>query len=240
MAVNYNIVDLSIDGGLDRKPIASGKNYLILLEAPANANVRIRFDDNTADEIPLDTNYAIETKEVTRVYVSADDVTGGSIKIGQSASADDFKILTAPVIDSIGAIAEVTEVNSILDFDSILLDKLDKIANPYEQPTFLYAGTNSGSQTTLIEKILTCDKITVILNVSRKTDANNRFDGLIYAEIDGQFIASAGENGNGNGNPIQYFTLENINGKTLKIRGCRAGDANITASFTLQEYTLKT
>ncbi len=225
----------------DRKEIGIF-NHIKALSIPTGVSVLVSFKDTPKDNelyplsdiiADLDANGEM-VENARRCWFH---ITG--------TSSEDIEIIASNVTPD-GGFIDVKQLQT-LALESTTKDAIETLANtlgnmiePYGLPSFVYAETNSGSQTTLIEKTLSCDKIKVILNVSRDTDTNNRFDGLIFAHIDGKFIASAGENGNGNGNPIQYFELENIRGKVLKIRGCRAGDGNITASFTLQEYTLKT
>lgn len=114
--INYNIVPLDIKNGLKNHEIASGFNYLILLEAPSNANVTIKINDNTADEIPLKENGSIKVKNATRIYISCDSVYDGRLLIGQAQSTD--LLITPPA--NIGKISEISdfgvEAKTLLQF----------------------------------------------------------------------------------------------------------------------------
>jgi hypothetical protein len=121
--MNYNIVTLNLDDGQNNTPISSGMNYLLLLDAPAGANVRVRLNDNTADEIPLRENYAIKTSNINQIYISADIIPGGVIKIAQSNNSKDFEIITAP------AIIDIDSINKLIDFDTYASSKLQLIPN---------------------------------------------------------------------------------------------------------------
>lgn len=114
--INYNVVPLDITNGLNNREIASSFNYLMLLEAPSNANVRIRLNDNTADEIPLKANSSIQVSEVTKIFISADSVIDGRILIGQ-ANTNQLKINPTPNIARIEEIAEFgIEAKTVLQF----------------------------------------------------------------------------------------------------------------------------
>ena len=227
---NYNIIPLSIDNGLNAVQVGTAGGYIRLLEAPAAANVFIHLNESNADPIPLKVYHAIEATDIERIFVTCNAVPGETIKIVQANKAEDFKMIT-PASD--------VKLQSLGSYESVALEQLDKIINPYNHPSFIYGETSSSSQVTLIDKTLECDKIKVILNFGRDTHSNNRFDGLIYTHIDGNFIASCGMNENANGQPFGVFELENIRGRQLKIVGSVSGDTDCTASFTLQEYTLK-
>lgn len=97
--IPYNIADISITNGLKNHPLVSGMDYLILLEAPAGADIRVKLNDNTAKEIPLKENYAIKSKNVNNIYIMANEIDGGMIKIGQSNTVEDFEILTSPSLE---------------------------------------------------------------------------------------------------------------------------------------------
>lgn len=105
--IDYNIVNLSIENGLKNYEIASNKNYIHLLEVPPLANVRVKLNNNMGDDIPLKENYAIKSGLIEKIYISADSVPGGTIKIGQSNSADGFEIITAPTINSIESLGSI-------------------------------------------------------------------------------------------------------------------------------------
>jgi len=99
MSINYNIVQLSLDNGLTNKAISSGRDYLILLESPANANVKIKLGESTADAIPLKENYSLNTSNVKDIFVSCDSIAGGRILIGQANTKEDLQIFPVPSLE---------------------------------------------------------------------------------------------------------------------------------------------
>lgn len=238
MAVNYNIIDKSINTALDNFEISGGKTYIILLEAPTGANVRIRLDDNTADEIPLDTNYGLKFSKATRIYVSADAVSGQAIKIGVSdTTTGEFEVLPSPTVDQIDTIGEVTTLAGI---STALNTALDKIINPYLTPTITQGSTTSTSLTTLLNKTLTCNKIRFILS-----STNNSTPNYIELLIDGVKVDFCGWHSRGSGASGYFHTptqnqkiIENVNGKTILIRGNSDGSL-LPITFLLEEFTLK-
>ncbi len=263
--VNYNIVDLSIENGLNNHLISSGQNYLILLEAPATAKVRVRLNDNTADEIPFKLNYAIKTADVSRIYVSADSVPYGKLKFGQSSTAKDFEVMTAPIlgsIENVGIIEEVTqlreiiepvnigtiegsiivdEVKKVSDFDSLLLDKLDKIINPYEMPSYIQDSNNdTGDSITLLDITLDCDMIKIDLgDKPYSTEHNYTGYSAINAYLDGILVASINHYTNSFMLENPKATLDNVRGKNLVINK-GSDSSHITNYYTLRKYNLKT
>jgi hypothetical protein len=236
MAVNYNIIDKSINTALDNFEISGGKTYIILLEAPTGANVRIRLDDNTADEIPLDTNYGLKFSKATRIYVSSDAVSGQAIKIGVSdTTTGEFEVLPSPTVDQIDTIGEVTELAGI---STALNTALDKIINPYQVPTITTGDTNSTSDITLISKTLTCDKIICFLAIDELTSHYDTVSTGITLYIDGHAVCNTGKTIDATGYSSSNITLEGVRGKALLIKA-RTGGASRYAGYALNEYILK-
>lgn len=106
--INYNIVPLDATNGLKDLAISSSKNYIILLDAPAGAAVTIKLNSQNADEIPLSENFAIEAQGVQNIYVSCNAVAG-QILIGTAATAEEFKIITAPQVKEIDTINYIAD-----------------------------------------------------------------------------------------------------------------------------------
>ena len=226
--INYNILNLSIDQGLKNLPIASGKNYLILLSAPPGANVRVKLNNNSGDDIPLKENYAIKSTDIQNIYISADSVANGVLVFGQASNADNFEIITAPIINSIESIGE------IVDFNEVLLNKLDKIVNPYEFYQEFSGSTTSTSNTIVFNNVLDCDKIvinfttlqlstTAICKVVATLDSSYIGGSFTYAESTFGYISK------------ECGTLEfdNVRGKVLNIVSSFHG------AFILRKYNLK-
>lgn len=95
----YNICTLDISNGLDNEALASSNNFIQLIEAPPNAKVTLRLNDNTADEILLREGFSIEAQDINRIYCSCNAVNGGKIKIALSKSSDSFKINPIPSLE---------------------------------------------------------------------------------------------------------------------------------------------
>ncbi len=237
MSVNYNIVTLDISDGLDNVAISSGRNYLILLEASNSANVRIKLNDNMSDDIPLQENFAIAMSGNTEIYVSADAVPGEFIKIGQSATADDFHIITSPSLDTV-----------IKDFSPELLKKLDKIANPYSLSGTIQGDTSlEGNVVSLYNMTLDCDKIVLTLVRDNKRFRNIGLissEHSIYAYLNDKPIAGLECIKTWNMDMNNSITVESVRGMSLHIMGLIQPPAeNLNTGdrigYILQKYTLK-
>ncbi len=237
MSVNYNVATLDISNGLDNVAISAGRNYLILLEASISANVRVKLNDNMSDDIPLQENFAIAMRNNTEIYVSADPVPGEFIKIGQSATADDFHIITSPSLDTV-----------IKDFSPELLKKLDKIANPYELSGTIQGDTSiSGSIVSLFNMLLDCDKIVLTLVRDNKkfvNIGNIATEHSIYAYLNDKPIAGLECIKDWNLDMNNTITVESVRGMTLHILGRIVSSApnrvdTDRIGYILQKYTLK-
>ncbi len=237
MSVNYNIVTLNISNGLDNVAISAGRNYLILLEASNSANVRIKLNDNMSDDIPLQENFAIAMGSNTEIYVSADAVPGEFIKIGQSATADDFHIITSPSLDTV-----------IKDFSPELLKKLDKIANPYILSGTIQGDTSLvGNVVSLYNMTLDCDKIVLTLIRDNKKFANIgniSKEHSIYAYLNDKPISGLECVKEWNINMNSSIEVESVRGMTLHIIGrieqtAENRQESDRIGYILQKYTLK-
>ena len=239
----YNISHVPIKEGARDYELAASKDYLILLSSPAGANVTVKLNDNTAAEIPLLENFALECKDVSRIYINCNAVdTDEMLLFGQSATSDDFKIFTAPVVKDIQSISElatvktvkkVNEIGSIKDieninklatienFSSALISKLDKIINPYEEKTLLNYSTKNGSASEKgVLTINNCDFDEIDFLISCEDSSA----GVSYCkiklnniEIYKQIVAYDKNLFKGNiGN--NSFTLKDLRGKKLEIK----------------------
>ena len=237
MSIAYNVFDLDISNGLHNFPVASGKNYFILLDAPFNANVRVKLDDNSADDIPLQKDFAIEMRGNTEIYVSADAVPGAKIKIGQSSSVQDFHIITSPSLHSV-----------IANFGADALKQLDKIVNPYRLSGTIQGDTSlSGSIVSLYSMVLDCDKIVLTLVRDNKKFVNIGVvsaEHAVYAYLNDKPIAGLECIQGWNMDMNNSIIVESTRGMTLHILGRiedtaanRGGNDRI--GYILQKFTLK-
>ncbi len=241
MPISYNVFDLDIGNGLHNFPISAGRNYFILLDAPFDANVRVKLNDNNADDIPIKKDFAIEMSGNTEIYISADPIPGAKIKIGQSSSAKDFHIVTSASLHSV-----------IANFGTDALTQLDKIINPYELTGTIQASSTYNTETSLLNLVLDCDKI--VLNLSRCSSntsirAVDNINGRhgIYALLNNKCIAGLEVNQTWNLNLKSDIIVESVRNATLQILGiCEANNSSLNApnnkdeiSYILQKYSLK-
>ncbi len=238
MPISYNVFDLDIGNGLHNFPISAGRNYLILLDAPFDANVRVKLNDNNADDIPIKKDFAIEMSGNTEIYISADPIPGAKIKIGQSSSTKDFHIVTSPSLHSV-----------IANFGTDALNQLDKIINPYRLSGTIQGDTSlHGSVVSLFNMTLDCDKIVLTLVRDNKKFQNIgtiATEHAIYAYLNDKPIAGLECIKEWNLDMNNSITVESVRGMALHILGriAMGSGENVGESdrigYILQKYTLK-
>lgn len=233
-SIDYNVFNLSLENGLNNHAISSGKDYIILLKSPVGANVQVRLNSNQGDLIPLKENYAIKAKDIKEIFISADIVPGGTITIGQSNSVEGFEIITAPTVN------EIEEIGKINSFDTALLDKLDKIINPFELVSQYTISTSSLSLINILTETITDDKIEIHFNGGSVASNYGHFWGRIYAILDNQIVLYFGGSDAYNGvtTPNNKVTIENKKGSVLMI-DCIVQGAVVFASATIKRYKKK-
>jgi hypothetical protein len=106
---NYNIFKLSIDNGLKSLQVGTAGDYILLLSAPALANVSIQLNENTADKIPLKAYHAINAKDTDTIFVSADAVAGETITLAQAPTSGDFQMITPASDVNIGTVTKILD-----------------------------------------------------------------------------------------------------------------------------------
>lgn len=235
----YNVASQDISNGLTDFEVSSGQDYFILLSAPTNANVRVKLNSNTAPAIPIYEFWQFKSADLNKLYISADAVAGASITYGQADG--NVEITTNP---QIGSIDSITEVQKVSDFDTVLIDKLDKVINPYQSSTVTYGESNSTSFVNILQKTITCDKIKINLTSPANKINGYGYWGGIIVTIDGILITSNGvdifsTSGTINvKNSIIEFNTENLKNKTLKIDTYSANSSYYT-SYLLEEFNYK-
>lgn len=215
-SIDYNVFNLSLENALNNHAISSGKDYIILLKSPVGANVQVRLNSNQGDLIPLKENYAIKAKDIKEIFISADIVPGGTITIGQSNSVEGFEIITAPTVN------EIEEIGKINSFDNALLDKLDKIINPYVYKNKINSTSSSQSITTLYDAIADFDMMKVILQGGVYSDANGLLRrGYIKLYLDDQLIATDGgrysTTAGATSSISNILKFDNLRGRRIKV-----------------------
>ncbi|MDR3178401.1 MAG: hypothetical protein LBT96_05405 [Campylobacteraceae bacterium] len=138
----YSVIKKDISNGLkdEETGLIGDGNYLILQYAPAEANVRIRLNNNFNPQIKLMQNSGIEAKNTKKIYISADAVQGGEIIFLHAKTSEQFRYIPPTfgkidvgTVDLIKQFSEDAELN--VKFSDSFLHNLCKIVNPYE-----YAG----------------------------------------------------------------------------------------------------
>lgn len=229
MSLFYNVGTQTLDNGLNDIEIASGLDYLIILDAPANANIKIRLNENTAPQIPMKDGWQIETLEVDKIYLSCDAVVGGVITYGQADG--NIKIQPNPTINAIEKIAEIES------FSPALLASITSALNPYDDPTSVIGGSTSTSVVTLLDITADFDKL-VFSGAITYSGSFGNYTGWtgIGLLIDNEpvFGVSGGIVKGNSGNS----TFENIRGKNIKV----IHNGNSTSSrggYILQKFNKK-
>ena len=231
---NYNLIPLSIDQGLNRVPIGTAGGYIRLLEAPAAANVQIHLNEQNADGIPLKTYHAIEATNIEKIFVSCNAVTGEKITVVQANTAKDFKMVT-PASD--------VKLSSLGSYESVALDQLDKVINPYLMPKITSDSfASSTTTTTVIQKSLNCDKIRISAAAFKRYGNGTPLDSsLAVFMIDNVPIGIIGGYVNSDSRHFSSnlnLELIGVRGKELKVDWEAANDDR-TLGILLEEYELK-
>ncbi|WP_345984321.1 hypothetical protein WCX49_06700 [Sulfurimonas sp. HSL-1656] len=236
----YIIIPKSITNGLKDVEIGTAGGYLVVLDAPALANITVKLNDQNNDPIPLEKFQGIEAKGVTKVFVSADAVAGGIIKLAQAKTAEDFRILTQ--------ISQV-DINSLGGYDQNALDQLtaafsaslpavlDKVVDKYDLPQNHRASTNAGTLTILFDFYADCDKMTVRM-FCYNTSPDTLYWGNVVAYYDSEIVANASVK-TFTDQPYIEFTIENCRGKHLVISGISGNGTFTKVGCMLSLYTLK-
>ena len=210
-SIDYNVFNLSLENGLNNHAISSGKDYIILLKSPVGANVQVRLNSNQGDLIPLKENYAIKAKDIKEIFISADIVPGGTITIGQSNSVEGFEIITAPTVN------EIEEIGKINSFDTALLDKLDKIINPFELQEEHLIVQETNSSTIVFNKLINSDKVSFDIALSSRAITSWQEIYIFIDDIVVRQVRHYSNNGYTLNSIFDSFCFEQIKNKTLKV-----------------------
>lgn len=226
----FNVVPLSLENGLNNKPILRNMNYIMLYQASIGANVTVKYNSTEGDSLTMPIGQAIKSNGAEQVYVSADAVTDGKIVIIQAKNIEDFEIFPPVVVN------DIDEINTVNSFSQALLDKLDKIANPYQDAVHNVYKSNSQSWTTLVNKTLDCDKL-IIDGIATSAYANNLnyWKGKITVQIDDTTVYHQFTKQEGTQDGVQK-TFYNVRGKNIQIQGI--GDGGYFQAI-LQEFSKK-
>jgi hypothetical protein len=209
--VFYNIAQQNITEGLKDFEISSSQDYFIMLEAPTNANIRVKLNSVTAHEIPIKENWQFSSKDVNKMYLSCDPVEGAIIKYGQADG--NLEIKPNPTINKIDLITNIG------NFESPLLSQLDKIINPYDSIELLNGQIIISSATDIIN-INSCDFDNLEGIISCVDDGNSASLAVIFINGAGVYAQSIFFNATANraNNANQSILLQNLRGKSLRIQ----------------------
>lgn len=214
-------------------------NHIHALHIPTGVNAFISFTNTPGDQKKYPLTDVIQDLD-NRGNLVAEPRQAYLHTTG--TSAEDINIIGSEVNTDGGYIAvKPQDTISLEPSTKAIIEGLDKITNPYQLPTLTTGQSNSTTAVDLINKTLSCDKIIVTLNIGRMAGTILDQDGWIGLNIDGNLVATAGGGGaQVSGAGHVEMELEDVNGKTLQIRGLveSSGSAD-KIGYTLQEYTLK-
>lgn len=175
MSQFYNVGRQSLDDGLDDFQIIAGFDYIIILEAPSNANIQLRLHSITNPQIPLFAGWQLEVKAGTEMFLSCDAVAGGVIKYGQADG--NLKIQPNPTIN---VIDKITEVGG---FSDALLLALGKTIHPLDFKRSYRGQGNLSSVNNLITTTFKEGEIILSLGAA-DTNSFNYSAVLIFATLE--------------------------------------------------------
>lgn len=231
------ILPLNFTNVITNMPIPAC-NYIHALDLPSNVEVYISDQRETTlrNKKPLRHNSILtlkkgsivqEPKEVFITTVGTSDEKG-RLQL-ESINQKQYWEINQQDNQSIDLRADVT--------DSLLvLQHLDKISNPYEEPTYLFGSGNSTSQTTIFDSILDCDKLKVFL--SSETLANSFGTCVMKLYIDDNLIKTYQRHDTWSFSSTDTIELLNIRGKRLVIK-CSVSHSNYKVCYSLQKFNKK-
>lgn len=251
--IDYNVFRHTTKYGLNNFEMPSGKDYLILLNAPIGANVSVKLHNNQGDAIPLKENYYVRARDTRHIYISCDAVEGELI-IGQSNSLNGFEIGTAPIINSINRIGEIAKVetlenienlNKINDFDELLIKKLEIALNPYDLDNCIYQSGNFNNITPTIVLNETIQHDTVEVSLTSAFfpfyTGSSGNAGTMFAYLDDEIVCISNSNISNSGDSqdgTKTAILHNVKGKILKIK-CNVNTPERHTFYSLKKYNRK-
>lgn len=232
--IPYNVVDHGITNALVDLEVTQDMDYFILWDAPTNANVTVKLNSKTAKPIKLKVNNGFMAKNVSKIYVSADSVAGETIQIVQSDDVDGFELITSPTLDAIDTITTLNDIGASAT-------NLDKIINPYNEPTYTEGSSSAAADTLVLNETLTCDKIIIdVLTKYNVTTAGVSNHSAIVAFLDDVAVAYSYMSSSGAEVSSKHnFIGENVSGKVLKIY-IHNYSTQHTGYYTIQKFTKKT
>lgn len=118
-----------------------------------------------------------------------------------------------------------------------VIENLDKLINPYQEPVLTPFESNATSLTTLISKTLTCDRIK-INHIGAMSTITNHCNGSCQIFLDGNRIDTSGGYGGTTSTGQSHLDITNVKGKLLEIKQISGGGTYVTVGL-LQEFTKK-
>ena len=89
---NFDVVaHLDITNGVENVPLYVQKSFIVLLEAPDNANVSVKLGSLTAGEIHLKCLQPVPVDPGTVVFAFSSDVLSHQIKIGEISDLEELE-----------------------------------------------------------------------------------------------------------------------------------------------------
>lgn len=229
--ISYNRVPLDTTNGLNKVVISHG-DYILMEQAPASANVKIRLGSTQADPIEMKANFSIECRHVDKVYLSCDAVVGGEIVLYVSKN-DSFK-MNRPASDlSIESIGEMG-TTALQQFKNLMPSKYEYL----ETISTNKIGTGiSNTQNAYVGLIFNdCDKVVIKMTVGQSWAYTAGLEVHTYGTLGQRKIPAKTMFQRQNHDPY-IVVFENIRGESLSLN-C-AGDNTALFSVSIDKYTLQ-
>jgi hypothetical protein len=195
-------------------------SYFKVLTAPGTATVSFKIGSTDSDAIILNENDSSDFEHQGNIYVTIEGLLQGEF----------VKVIFAEGEFSINNESSNTNIGS---YNAAALYQLDKMLNRYDIPDYSGVGSTSTVLVTLLNKVLTCDKISLFINANRcetggAASIDATLDGVLISQATMAFLTP---------NINAEITLEGVKGKTLVIKGYHTSGFGVF--YALQEFNLK-
>ena len=231
---NSILLDIDVSAELSNQQIGTANNINVLL-VPTGVKAYVSFENttNTSKMYPLYTNADVKLRREQafalsqNVYLHTIGTSVEKLTVNLSVIKEDkVSCLVEKNADEVGITDDV-------------LTRFEKAINKYENNSQDYFTSNSAAQITFINKVLTCDKITISINGGILSTGHGS---TIICELSAKhFLSQKTTNdatyGGEGSSKHEQMTFENVKGQTLNITGLNSGSNIFYAN--IQEYTLK-
>ncbi len=213
-------------------------NNIDVLIIPSGVTAYISFKEIPLQEelYPLYTNATCQLKNIEGFTQSE------QVYLFTYGTSTENLILNLSVINSKNSSLIINKNADEMNLNESVLSRLGKAIEPYEEPTITMISSNSTTETALLSKTLTSDKIKITFDLG----VTATHTAILMAKLDNkpagrlQHLVTNGAydfQGYGSGSGSIQIEHNGVKGKLLEIRGLHSGAT--LHGIILEEYTKK-